>query len=146
MNLDFNINFTLSKTIEEGNVLTPLYGEGFTGMENLGNSCYMNSVIQILFSLEPFKQLYFEGAVEHLNTCYRNPMDCYLCQMSKIMFGMHSGIYSQKKTRQLPPTEDGKPGEIEEYQDGIRPSSFKLYFPMLSIVHFLVKRNKRICR
>lgn len=128
MNLDFNINFTLSKTIEEGKVLTPLYGEGFTGMENLGNSCYMNSVIQILFSLEPFKQLYFEGAVEHLNTCYRNPMDCYLCQMSKIMFGMHSGIYSQKKTRQLPPTEDGKLGEIEEYQDGIRPSSFKLYF------------------
>lgn len=128
MNLDFNINFTLSKTIEEGKVLTPLYGEGFTGMENLGNSCYMNSVIQILFSLEPLKQLYFEGAVEHLNTCYRNPMDCYLCQMSKIMFGMHSGIYSQKKTRQLPPTEDGKPGEIEEYQDGIRPSSFKLYF------------------
>lgn len=128
MNLDFNINFTLSKTIEEGKVLTPLYGEGFTGMENLGNSCYMNSVIQILFSLEPFKQLYFEGAVEHLNTCYKNPMDCYLCQMSKIMFGMHSGIYSQKKTRQLPPTEDGKPGEIEEYQDGIRPSSFKLYF------------------
>ena len=103
-----------SKTIEEGKVLTPLYGEGFTGMENLGNSCYMNSVIQILFSLEPFKQLYFEGAVEHLNTCYRNPMDCYLCQMSKIMFGMHSGIYSQKKTRQLPPTEDGKLGEIEE--------------------------------
>ena len=128
MNLSININFTLSKTIEEGKVLTPLYGPGFTGLENLGNSCYMNSVIQILFSLEPFKKAYFDKALEHLNICNRNAYECYLCQMSKIMYGIHSGIYSQKKIRHLPPTEENKEGEIEEYQDGIRPSSFKLYF------------------
>jgi len=39
MNLDVNINLTLSKTIEEGKVLIPLYGPGKTGLENLGNSC-----------------------------------------------------------------------------------------------------------
>jgi ubiquitin carboxyl-terminal hydrolase 5/13 len=128
MNLSFNLNFTLSKTIEEGKVLTPLYGPGFTGLENLGNSCYMNSILQILLSLEPFKKQYFDNALEHLNICNRDPNDCYLCQMSKIMYGLHSGIYSQKKTRKLPPTEENKEGEIEEYQDGIRPSSFKLYF------------------
>ena len=128
MNLDFNINFTLSKTIEEGKVLTPLYGEGFTGLENIGNSCYMNSVIQILFSLEPFKKRYFDNALEHLNNCNKNSAECFLCQMSKIFYGLYSGIYSQKKTRNLPPTEDNKKGEIEEYQDGIKPSSFKLFF------------------
>ena len=128
MNLSFNLNFTLSKTIEEGKVLTPLYGPGFTGLENLGNSCYMNSILQILLSLEPFKKQYFDNALEHLNICNRDPNDCYLCQMSKIMYGLHSGIYSQKKTRKLPATEENKEGEIEEYQDGIRPSSFKLYF------------------
>ena len=128
MNLSFNINFTLSKTIEEGKVLTPLYGAGFTGLENLGNSCYMNSTLQILFSLESFKKRYFDNAIEHLNICTKDPNECFLCQMSKIMYGLHSGIYSQKKTRHLPPTEENKEGEIEEYQDGIRPSSFKLYF------------------
>ena len=128
MNLSFNINFTLSKTIEEGKVLTPLYGAGFTGLENLGNSCYMNSILQILLSLEPFKKRYFDNAIEHLNICTKDPNECYLCQMSKIMYGLHSGIYSQKKTRRLPPTDENKEGEIEEYQDGIRPSSFKLYF------------------
>jgi len=128
MNLSFNLNFTLSKTIEEGKVLTPLYGPGFTGLENFGNSCYMNSILQILLSLEPFKKQYFDNALEHLNICNRDPNDCYLCQMSKIMYGLHSGIYSQKKTRKLPATEENKEGEIEEYQDGIRPSSFKLYF------------------
>ena len=88
----------------------------------------MNSVLQILFSLEPFKKAYFDKALEHLNTCTKNAYECYLCQMSKIMYGLHSGIYSQKKTRHLPATEENKEGEIEEYQDGIRPSSFKLYF------------------
>ena len=67
MNLSININFTLSKTIEEGKVLTPLYGPGHTGLENLGNSCYMNSVLQVIFSLEPFKKVYYDKALEHLN-------------------------------------------------------------------------------
>ena len=128
MNLSININFTLSKTIEEGKVLTPLYGEGFTGLENLGNSCYMNSILQILLSLEPFKKNYFDNAIDHLNTCKKDATECYLCQMSKIMYGLYSGIYSQKKTKRLPATDDNKEGELEEYQDGIRPSSFKYYF------------------
>ena len=97
MNLDVNINLTLSKTIEEGKVLIPLYGPGKTGLENLGNSCYLNVIVQILFSLENFQKWYFDNAIEHLNSCYKHPSECYLCQMSKIMYGLHSGFYSQKK-------------------------------------------------
>lgn len=125
MNLDFNLNLTLSKTLEEGKVLTPIYGAGYTGMENLGNSCYMNSVLQILFSLEPFQALYFDEAVMHLNSCHEDPTTCFTCQISKIFFGLYSGAYSSLKTRQLPALEEGKHGEIEEYQKGIRPSYFK---------------------
>lgn len=51
MELETNINLTLSKAVEEGRTLTPRYGSGYTGLENLGNSCYLNSVVQILFSL-----------------------------------------------------------------------------------------------
>lgn len=45
MDLELNLNFTLSKIVEEGKELTPLYGPWNTGLENLGNSCYMNSVL-----------------------------------------------------------------------------------------------------
>lgn len=45
MNLEANLNLTLSKVLEEGKTLVPVFGPGLTGMENLGNSCYMNSVV-----------------------------------------------------------------------------------------------------
>jgi ubiquitin carboxyl-terminal hydrolase 5/13 len=45
LNLEANLNLTLSKVLEEGKILVPLFGAGFTGLDNLGNSCYMNSVI-----------------------------------------------------------------------------------------------------
>lgn len=130
LNLDFNLNFTLSKTIEEGKVLTPVYGPGNTGLENLGNSCYMNSILQILFSLEHFQKLYLDNALEHLNTCSNDPQNCFLCQMSKIMYGLHSGVYSNKLIRKVPTLQtDGTTTLVEEeYQKGIKPSSFKHFF------------------
>ena len=41
---------------ETGKSLVPLFGPGYTGMVNLGNSCYLNSVMQVLFTLPEFQQ------------------------------------------------------------------------------------------
>jgi ubiquitin carboxyl-terminal hydrolase 5/13 len=43
---------------EAGSKLTPMYGPGYTGMRNLGNSCYMNSVMQVVFTIPDFQQRY----------------------------------------------------------------------------------------
>ena len=132
LNLDININLTLSKVIEDGKVLTPLYGPGCTGMENIGNSCYMNAVLQTLFSMEKFKQWYLNDAENHIKNCDKHPSECYLCQMSKIMNGLYSGIYSQKLVRKINQNSDGNDKEgsqkEEEYQLGIKISSFKSFF------------------
>jgi len=45
MNIELNNNFNLSKTFEKGKELKPIFGAGYTGMKNLGNTCYMNSVM-----------------------------------------------------------------------------------------------------
>lgn len=40
---------------ESGTTLRPLWGPGLTGMKNLGNSCYLNSVMQVLFTIPDFQ-------------------------------------------------------------------------------------------
>jgi len=43
---------------ESGSELKPIFGPGYTGIHNLGNSCYMNSIIQVLFSIKDFTDKY----------------------------------------------------------------------------------------
>lgn len=38
-----------SALCESGGHLKPVYGPGFTGMQNMGNSCYLNSIMQVIF-------------------------------------------------------------------------------------------------
>lgn len=51
MELEANLSLTLSKVLEEGKVLIPVFGPELTGMVNLGNTCYLNSAVQVLMSL-----------------------------------------------------------------------------------------------
>jgi ubiquitin carboxyl-terminal hydrolase 5/13 len=96
LNLEANLSLTLSKVIEEGKVLVPVFGPGLTGMENLGNSCYINSVVQILFSFPEFRNFYEPNAAAHLKNCQKFSPDCYQCQIFKLAQGLYSGEYSQK--------------------------------------------------
>lgn len=66
MELEANLSLTLSKVLEEGKVLIPVFGPELTGMVNLGNTCYLNSAVQVLMSLPEFKQRYLPDAEEHL--------------------------------------------------------------------------------
>lgn len=41
---------------ESGTKLKPMYGPGYTGLKNLGNSCYLSSVMQAIFSIPEFQR------------------------------------------------------------------------------------------
>lgn len=94
LNLEANLNLTLSKVLEEGKQLIPVFGPGLTGLENLGNSCYMNSIVQVFFSLSEFKEHFYPDAEKHLEACTSYSPNCYQCQISKLAVGLYSGEYS----------------------------------------------------
>lgn len=58
MEVDLNAKYDWSKVCEEGKELVPVNGPGFVGLKNLGNSCYMNTVFQVIFSLAEMKSRY----------------------------------------------------------------------------------------
>lgn len=67
---------------------SPVYGSygevGATGLKNLGNTCYMNSIIQCLLNLEAFCEYLISGGyTRHINRYtveFSSAFSiCYLC-------------------------------------------------------------------
>lgn len=101
---------------ESGGKLQPVYGPGFTGMVNLGNSCYLNSVMQMLFIIPDFIRRYFEGASGIFEQFPNEPASDFNLQMAKLGTGLLSGKYS------IPPPV-GSP--VDADSPGISPIMFK---------------------
>lgn len=56
MQIEQNLKWEFSMTSQDGKELKPLFGKGLTGLKNLGNSCYLASVLQCLFALPAFQK------------------------------------------------------------------------------------------
>lgn len=48
MQLDLQYKYNFNMNTSTGEPLPPIFGPGFTGLQNLGNSCYLSSIIQVL--------------------------------------------------------------------------------------------------
>ncbi len=92
-------------------------GPGFTGMRNLGNSCYMNSAMQLLFSLPEFEQKYASTLDQHAQLTPLDPSADFNLQMAKLGHGLVSGSYSA-------PVDESAEAHLRVPR-GIKPVSFK---------------------
>ncbi|KAK4048706.1 ubiquitin C-terminal hydrolase Ubp14 [Microbotryomycetes sp. JL221] len=122
LQVEQNLKFDFAMTGADGKGLQPLEGPGLTGLRNLGNSCYMASSLQTLFSLPTFQERYLTSFLIHTPSCMNpNPATCFECQMSKMADGLLSGRYAMAR-RQSTSNEH----ELQvEFQEGIKPSMFK---------------------
>lgn len=127
---------------EEGKNLEPIGGPGFTGLINLGNSCYMNSVLQVLLSLSEFQDRYTPAEIIY-GAC-----DCigqFNFQMAKLAYGVLTGKYSNIKKPKLDDDvhddDDQTLLKIPDQQSGIAPRTFKHFVCGLNR-NFATKRQQ----
>ncbi|XP_076637563.1 ubiquitin specific protease 5 [Colletes latitarsis] len=116
LELDLNHRFGEWVALQEAaSKLTPLYGPGYTGLANLGNSCYLNSTMQMLFVIPDFVKRFVDCAPQIFHESYTDPENDFNVQMAKLGIGLLSGKYSE------PP----KTNNEEELRQGISPWMFK---------------------
>ena len=119
MQIEQNLRWEFSMTDQDGKEAKPVFGQGFTGLKNLGNSCYLSSIIQALFSIPEFIQRYYHPNQEPPSTS--TPAEDLETQLRKIADGLISGRYS-KPDSDITVSEDSP--EVP-YQRGLAPAMLK---------------------
>ena len=116
MQVEQNLRWDFSMTDESGQELKPIFGEGFTGLKNIGNSCYLASTLQCLFALPQFKKRYLRPD-DDLPTVV-DPAQDLETQLRKVADGLLSGRYSR-------PDPNGFTDDDASHQKGLAPSMLK---------------------
>lgn len=96
MQIEQNMKWEFSMTTEDGKEMKPLFGEGFTGLKNLGNSCYLSSILQCLFSTSFFQKRYYHP--QEPPPPSEHPAEDLETQLRKLADGLLSGRYSHPDT------------------------------------------------
>jgi len=125
LQIEQNLKFDFNMTGDDGKELEPLHGPGRTGLRNLGNSCYMASVLQTLFSFPAFQSRYLESYHTHVLQCSKPPSECLECQTAKVADGLLSGRYAVPRSEGEVKVAEGTHDQGPVFQLGIRPSMFK---------------------
>lgn len=82
MELEFNQRIgEWSLLTESSSNLQPIAGPGYTGMKNLGNSCYMNSVMQTLFTIPDFVRRFVDKAPQIFSNYAADPANDFDTQL-----------------------------------------------------------------
>ena len=119
MQVEQNLRWDFAMVTEDGKELQPLFGPEFTGLKNLGNSCYLNSILQALFSMPEFKERYYLPDQGPPDAAL--PAEDLETQLRKIADGMISGRYSKPESDVI--TSEHSP-EVP-HQRGLAPAMLK---------------------
>ena len=88
-----NLSYDWSKMTESGEKLELLYGPKMVGFQNIGSSCYLSSVLQVLLHITEIQTAYLDLHRSIIETCNKDPVDDFMIQMSKLAMGILSDNY-----------------------------------------------------
>lgn len=120
LQVEQNLKWEFAMTDESGQELKPLFGKELTGMKNIGNSCYLASTFQCLFSLPQFQKRYYDIGGDDA-PLVDDPAQDLETQLRKLADGLISGRYSRPDSDVI--TSEHSP-EVP-HQKGIAPSMLK---------------------
>ncbi|KAF8422678.1 hypothetical protein EV426DRAFT_535057 [Tirmania nivea] len=121
MQIEHNLKWEFNMITEDGKELKPVFGAGLTGLKNLGNSCYLNSILQCLFTLPVFQKSRYYEAIQDRPTDSLNPAEDLEIQLRKIADGLLSGRYSKSDSNVMASHDSA---EIP-HQKGLAPAMLK---------------------
>ncbi|KAL6538376.1 ubiquitin-specific protease ubp14 [Orobanche gracilis] len=124
--LDHNTNYDWNRIQESGEEIEPLFGSGYTGLVNLGNSCYLAATMQVMFSTRGFCSRYYldQSLKVAFDTAPADPTVDLNAQLTKLAHGLLSGKYSTPAMKK-DVAEDTAQATIIAKQEGIPPRMFK---------------------
>lgn len=133
LEVEMNTKYDFNKITESGSELLPIVGPGYVGLDNLGNSCYMASVIQLLFAIPEIRERYLGRAASIIkSTPAADPSDDVLTMMTKLAVGLLSDRYAKPiPVYEVPmnegdiPTKISPPHHDDEVCASVRPFMFK---------------------
>jgi len=99
MQLSVNLTHTYAMVDKEGNELKPVsVAPGYRGLTNLGNSCYLATVVQALRNV-PESIFKLKQNHDYLECNYPNPADCIQCQVLKLARGFYQQSSNEEELR-----------------------------------------------
>lgn len=124
--LDQNTNFDWNRIQESGQEVEPIFGPGYTGLVNLGNSCYLAATMQVVFSTQSFCSRYYtsQSLKVAFDTAPADPTVDLNMQLTKLAHGLLSGKYSVPALEK-DDTSNAATSPKDAKQEGIPPRMFK---------------------
>ena len=106
------LNFWIGNTISSWkfNHKEKIKTNKYVGLKNLGNTCYMNSLLQILYSITPFRECI-------LNCSCKDPKNNSLFELKKIFYSLQYLDIQYYSPDSFPKNFEGQPLNIMEQTD-----------------------------
>ena len=93
MEVEMNLNSDWARIMEGGKDIQAISGPGLIGLRNIGSSCYLNSVLQVICAVPEIADRYFRNEERIRRSAPNDAENDFSLQMSKLVSALLSDRY-----------------------------------------------------